>query len=340
MEILDSYLRAVKRYLPRAQSADIIRELSDELHSQMEERECTLGHPLTDAETAAFLRQYGDPMTVARRYRQDSPSLTIGVELIGPELFPMYLIILSTTLILSFACTIGILLALHARITLEVFYVPVFSQIFCQTVVFIVLNFIRRKYPQPWYYPPAEIATLIPIPRGYSIAGLVLWTAVLLWWLAIPYFPVLIFASRANHLKLSPSWHSFYIPMLLLILGFASQRLINLFRPLWTWLVPFMRLLLNAAAMFVLYFLVYKSPTFVLVDDAFAGNPQFEKAAIALNNLIRWGILGPWLWFYAGISALVYAWYCLPHLRRWLHGNRSGDSPASSSPAPQKGDHS
>jgi hypothetical protein len=38
MQLLESYLRAVKRYLPRAQSSDIIRELSDELRSQLEEK--------------------------------------------------------------------------------------------------------------------------------------------------------------------------------------------------------------------------------------------------------------------------------------------------------------
>src|SRR5260370_22430963 len=103
MELLESYLRAVKRYLPRAQSADIIRELSDELRSQLEEKETVLGRPMTDEEVAAFLKQHGDPMTVARRYRQDSPSLTIGWELIRPELFPMYLIMLSVNLVITVA---------------------------------------------------------------------------------------------------------------------------------------------------------------------------------------------------------------------------------------------
>jgi hypothetical protein len=329
MEILDSYLRAVKRYLPRSQSSDIIKELSDELRSQMEEKESSLGRAMSDEEVAAFLKQHGDPMIVARRYRQDSPSLTIGVELIGPELFPMYLIILGSTLTLSIACTLSVLLILRAPITIEVFYIPVLSQIVCQTLVFIVLNFIRRKYPQPWYYPPAEMTPLIPIPRGYSIAGLILWVPVLLWWLALPHFPSLILGRSAGHLKLSPAWHSFYVPMLLLILGSVSQRLINLYRPLWTLLVPFMRLVINIAAVFVLYFLVFKSRTFVVTADAFAGNPQFEKAASEANNTIRWGILGPWLWFYAGISAPVYGWYCLPHLRRWLRGKRIESAPAS-----------
>jgi hypothetical protein len=47
MELLDSYLRAVKRYLPRAQRNDIVAELSVELRSQMESREDELGRPLS-----------------------------------------------------------------------------------------------------------------------------------------------------------------------------------------------------------------------------------------------------------------------------------------------------
>jgi len=53
MELLDSYLRAVKRYLHRAQSSDIIKELSDDLRSQLEEKETTAGRPLADEEVAA-----------------------------------------------------------------------------------------------------------------------------------------------------------------------------------------------------------------------------------------------------------------------------------------------
>ncbi|HMD32697.1 MAG TPA: hypothetical protein VKG84_12365, partial [Candidatus Acidoferrales bacterium] len=68
MPLLDSYLQAVKLYLPRANSDDIVRELSANLQSQMEERESALGRPLSEDEQMALLKQHGDPMLVARRY--------------------------------------------------------------------------------------------------------------------------------------------------------------------------------------------------------------------------------------------------------------------------------
>jgi len=264
MELLESYLRAVKRYLPRAQSTDIIKELSDELRSQFEEKETVLGRPMTDEEVMAFLKQHGDPMTVARRYRQDSPSLTIGWELIGPELFPMYLIMLSVNLVITVACIVIVLLLVHVPITLQAFVFPAVLQIVVLTLVFIGLNLVRRKYPQPWYYPPAELSPMIPIPRGYSVAGLILWGPVLLWWLALPHFPSLILGSAAAYVKLAPTWHNFYLPILLVLLASVSQRVISLFHPHWTWLVPFMRMIINAAGALVLYFLVFKSRTLLI----------------------------------------------------------------------------
>ncbi|HKV61481.1 MAG TPA: hypothetical protein VJO16_06185 [Candidatus Acidoferrum sp.] len=334
MELLESYLRAVKRYLPRAQSSDIIRELSDELRSQFEEKESVLGRPMTDEEIVAFLKQHGDPMTVARRYRQDSPSLTVGWELIGPELFPMYLIFLSVNLVITVAAVAIVTLAVHLPITLQTFVFPAVIQIGCVTLAFVVMNVIRRKCPQPWYYPPAEVASMMPIKRGYSVSGLILWVPVLLWWLALPHFPYLILGSAAEHLKLAPSWHSFYVPILLLVLVSISQRVLNLFYPERTWLLPVMRLVINAASVPVLYFLVFKSQPLVVVSDPFLGVPQYDKLAQSTNGSLVWGVFGPWLWCYAGIGALVYAWYCRPHLRRLLRG-KSGESSSSVSQTPR-----
>ena len=50
MALVDRYLHAVKFWLPRKQKDDIIAELSEDLRSQIEDREAELGHPLTDAE--------------------------------------------------------------------------------------------------------------------------------------------------------------------------------------------------------------------------------------------------------------------------------------------------
>jgi hypothetical protein len=328
MDILESYLRAVKRCLPRAQSDDIIRELSDDLRSQIEEQQAALGRPFNDQEMMAFFKQHGDPMTVARRYRQDHRSLSLGWELIGPELFPMYLILLSFNLTLTVGAVVVVSLLIHVPITFDAFVVPVLAQIICLTVVFTILNLIRRKYPQPWYYPPAELAPMLPISRWYSLIGLIMWASVAVWWLAVPHFPQLILGSGAAHLKLASTWHRFYVPILLLVMGSISQRVVSLLHPTWTWAVPVMRMVVNTAAVPILCVLMFKSQTLVVLADGIQTTPHYEQLVENFNGLIRWGILGPWLWMYAGISAIVYAWYSVPHLRRLIRGTRRQSSSA------------
>lgn len=83
MEILDRYLAAVKKHLPRERQEDIIAELRANLESQLEDKEAELGRPLTSGEAEAWLKQMGPPMQVAARYQPQQ-------YLIGPGLFPTY----------------------------------------------------------------------------------------------------------------------------------------------------------------------------------------------------------------------------------------------------------
>jgi hypothetical protein len=92
---VDRYLEAVRDFLPRAQQGDIIRELSENIRSKMEDRAAELGRPLTEAEQEALLEQLGSPLLVASRFRQDELSVTFGRQLIGPALFPLYVKLLA-----------------------------------------------------------------------------------------------------------------------------------------------------------------------------------------------------------------------------------------------------
>ena len=103
MTIAERYLRAVREQLPRDQQDDIINELNDRIQSRFEDEEAALGRPLGEAEEAAILKGFGHPMTVAARYRGDERSLTFGRKLIGPELFPSYLIVVWFYLVVSLA---------------------------------------------------------------------------------------------------------------------------------------------------------------------------------------------------------------------------------------------
>src|SRR5260221_5904224 len=92
MELLDRYLQAIEFWLPKRQRQDIIAELSEDLRSQVEEKETELGRKLEDAEVEAILKRCGSPLEVASRYRPQQ-------YLIGPTLFPIYRFVLAVFLI-------------------------------------------------------------------------------------------------------------------------------------------------------------------------------------------------------------------------------------------------
>jgi hypothetical protein len=235
----------------------------------------------------------------------------------------MYLIILGCNLTAAVGFTFGILLYLHQPIRLATLLRPAYIQIVVVTLIFTILNLIRRKFPQPWYYPPAELAPMIPVARWWSGSGLVVWSIFTLWWMLVPVFPSLLFGSASASLKLAPSWHRFYLPVLLLLAIGTAQRAVNLARPLWSWLVPGARLLVNAAG-FALQYPMIKSYPYVVVADGTKDPAHYAHLALVYNGSILWGALS-WMWAYLLISALVYAWYCIPYVRR-LGRPQSGEA--------------
>ena len=149
MDLLRSYVKAVRRYLPRGQRDDIVAELTEELRSEIEAREADLDRPLRDEEQLAVFTAYGDPMIVARRYRQKGMSLSLGWELIGPELFPMYLIILGLNVTLAIGTGVVIMLYIHRPLSVGALVRTALIQLACVTLTFTILNPVRREFPQP-----------------------------------------------------------------------------------------------------------------------------------------------------------------------------------------------
>jgi hypothetical protein len=271
-----------------------------------------------------FKRQ-GDPMAVALRYRQTGRSLTIGWELIGPELFPAYLLLLSFNLVITAVVTVTYQLITHGPITFQIFLVPFLAQIVCVTLVFILLNALKgvfkRKFSEAWMWPPADLAHLLPLPRWYSASGFVACGVLTLWWLAIPHFPRVLLGSAAPELKFSPAWHSYYAPILLLLVAGAGQRAVNVIRPDWNWLLPIARFAVDGAGACVMFF--FRTHTLVLATEGTADPVHTMHLAQIVNARLVWGLFGPWLWIYLGITSLVYGWYSLPYLRRYIRRHRS-----------------
>ncbi|MGD0199194.1 MAG: hypothetical protein ABSD27_00435 [Bryobacteraceae bacterium] len=162
MNALDRYLKAVKQFLPRARQDEILRELSENLRSQMKGREAELGRPLNEAEREAILDRHGSPLLVAGRYRQHAHRLAIGGELIGPELFPHYVRWLSIPIGIT-TVLFAVALALGERPPLGQFLFPVGVQFACVTLIFILGQVWQNKYGWlgRWKSPSPPAAELI-----------------------------------------------------------------------------------------------------------------------------------------------------------------------------------
>ena len=90
MQPVESYLNNLAKLLPAGQRDDILRELSEDINSEIEDKESQLGRPLGEAEKLEILKRRGTPLQVAAGYTQNKGTLAFGPQLIGPVLFPFY----------------------------------------------------------------------------------------------------------------------------------------------------------------------------------------------------------------------------------------------------------
>ena len=84
-DLLNRYLAAVRQHLPARRQHDILNELGANLQAEFDDRARVLGRPLTEEDQAVLLRRHGHPVLVAARYQPQH-------SLIGPDLFPFYLL--------------------------------------------------------------------------------------------------------------------------------------------------------------------------------------------------------------------------------------------------------
>ena len=308
MKLLKQYLKAVRWYLPRKHKDDIINELSENLLSKMEEVEAELGRPLTELEQEALLREHGEPMEVAGRYGANHRCVTFGRQLIGPALYPIYIWVLWLHW--------GVTFLIHAYMAIfkgslgiGAFLIAVGCQFFAVTLVFIILDIYHRKSFQFWCF---HLEHLNPIPQWQSAFGLILWSIYSCYWAIVPHYPSLIFGDAAG-IKLAPAWHTFYWPILVLLLAGAAQRAINLFYPSWNWLQPAVRLVINVISLSMLYFLVNAGP-YVLADSIAAVLPEAERLASRINTVIRASLLFGFSIYWL-VNTCILVWLCIKHAR-------------------------
>ena len=259
MDLIERYLQAVKHWLPTKQKHDIIAELSEDIRSQIEERETSLGRPMAEAEVEALLLERGRPMRVASGYLPQE-------YLIGPELFPIYRFVLKLVLLCSGAPTVLALVSLivfgsgaHGDTPRPwlAYLGPlwgsfVFAMLMAATTVttvFIVLDRVKDRASfldnwQPSKLPPVRDPNHISrVGTTFEIAASVIF---LVWWSAYMSSLRLIDVPEIT-VTLAPQWIWVYWGFVVITIGNIAFSSFNLVRPRWTMTRAALRLVSDAA---------------------------------------------------------------------------------------------
>ncbi|HEY3988696.1 MAG TPA: hypothetical protein VGM02_05305 [Acidobacteriaceae bacterium] len=304
-DLIDRYLYAVSRYLPAQRQDDLLTELAANLHSEMEDKATALGRPLTADEQADVLRHHGPPLIVAARYQPQR-------SLIGPEIYPFYVftikrllpLVIGVNLLAQAAALIfgsaqvpiaqrfhfgGVL---HDLIYAVLFFLVIVTVAFALVEVYQV-NFRKQLEQHKW--DPRKLPKAHPIPHAGprhpwadAIASLVF----LLWLLAFPRFPLLMFgpyvAWHLLNIDLPTIWHTFYW----IIIAFTAIQLASKIALLSRAVRRYYHLIESMIHLLGIAILVFLLRARDYIGQAtFGGSPISPETAANLNANIHTGLL-------------------------------------------------
>jgi hypothetical protein len=297
MELIERYLQAVKFWLPARQKDDIIAELSEDLHAQIEERESALGHKLSEAEVEAILMRRGRPVLVANRFLPQE-------QLIGPRLFPIYRFVLKIVMLcylVPWGLTwLGMMIynptfrAAHsghswldaAGSLWSALSTTAFIAVGTVTMVFAVLERVEAKSHFLEQWDPRKLpAVRNPnvIPRSGSVIEVAANLVFMLWWATNMYVPIAMIRPDVQ-ISVSPLWPWFFWSLLLLASGNIALAAVNLTRPYWTGGRASLRLIADCIGSAVFCWLLKAN---VLTGIVVANIPA-ERTLRLVNDINMW----------------------------------------------------
>ena len=289
MDLIDRYLTAVRRYLPRTQQDDIVSELSDSLRSEVEEREHALGRALNEAEQTALLKQRGHPWVMASRYRPQQ-------YLIGPALYPYYrqaLIIVVFWVVLPITLVGGALTAIYSDSPMSVWgrvlgaaWNGSIYAVGIATIVFTILEQTQVRITALDNWNPARLPDAgdsREVPRSESVLGLVFGFTFLIWWIDLVRVPQFMrYDGEPVTFTMAPIWTQLYLPILLSLLAWIAIQAIDLVRPWRSLAVSIVDIGLNVLNL-VLIAIILRAGHFVDV----AGAPQVADRMASFERLLN-----------------------------------------------------
>ena len=308
--LIERYLQNVRISLPAARRDDIIRELAEDIRAQIADREEELGRALTDDEQEAVLKHFGHPLVLATRYGPQR-------HVIGPALFPVYWMTLKIAL--GGALAVNVALAIAFLVTgsppgravghLVSFPFTIAMTVFgWVTLVFALLDLnLPRLLQHAWV--DLKGLTLPPVDgkgrRWTLIAEIVGSTAFLIWWLAIPQSPFLVFGPAAAFLALAPIFQQLYAPIAVIWLASLVVLWAVLLRPDWARVRTIGRFL-NDGLSLVLAAILLRADAVVQLAPGVEATDKLVEVVRFINTQARIVVL---IWLLAATWQIVYSIY-------------------------------
>lgn len=294
MDLIERYVAAVRRHLPRSAHDDIVQELTGNLRSQAEEREQELGRALNDEEQAGLLKPHGHPWLMASRYLPQQ-------HLIGPALYPYYrqtLTIIVFWVVLPVTLLGGTLAALNSdhpsqwfsRMIGAAWNGAIYS-VGMVTIVFAVLEHERVKFTALDNWNPMRLPSATngrEIPRSETVVGLVFQLAFLVWWtkaVGLPNF--IVHDGEPVHFAAAPVWAQLYYPIVLTVAVSIGVSLADLVRP-WRTITVSLIDIADSLASLAIAVIVMRHDHFVTLLGGAGGAGRLAQLEFWMNRSIWW----------------------------------------------------
>jgi hypothetical protein len=290
--LVDRYLREVGFFLPKPERQDILAELSEDIRTQVDEREAALSRPLEEPELEAILNAWGKPLVVAERYLPQR-------YLVGPVLYPIYMFVLKVVALVYLVPWVLVWAALMlfsptyrgddpwSRIgSLGTLWMAILQGFFFITIGFAYVE--RYKLTdwlgQDWRSHAPAKTDPNHISLASSILALIVNAAFASWWLKLGDMAHLWAAAPQNaSVSLPAIWNTLYWPILLLFLIGIAFAIFALIRPRRSPAHAVLDLIRSAYALLLIVTLVCSSPLL----EIHLVNPSPADVA-HVENVERW----------------------------------------------------
>lgn len=324
-DLLDRYLHAVKLWLPKAQQLDIVAELAEDLRSQVEEREASLGRPLGEDELALILKRRGSPLRVAAGYLPEQ-------RLIHPAMVPVYRLVLWIVLLCVLApicITVFIGPFFHSEHPARVLFLFAveawrsgFMTVGIVTVVFALFDRYHARFQVRDRWDPRKLPR-VPVAhpatsRSNYLAGAIFGAVAAVFWVCLLSQRGEFAFPAGCSVILGPVWQYLYWPGLGLTVAGATLDLFSFLNPGWTRVRSSVRIALDAAKL-LLVAAVFQAAVWVQFTAPALPAAQLAQVMVWINGTIRVTLLA---------IAVIALGDAIWEIRRLLRARPTGSAPA------------